>query len=92
MKMRILIKKNEADPSKDLAIASSLRRDLYAYSPVEIDPDNPEFKTYRYKDNRQAFFEFETEYPQEVRRVIREHNYENLVEVQEISSNVEAAK
>jgi hypothetical protein len=81
MQFRIKIKKNENDPSVDLEIASSLRRDLWAHSPIEIDVDDPKVATKR-NANRVAYFEFSTEYPDEVDRVVREYGYANFVDVE----------
>lgn len=82
MRIRIIIKKNEADPAMDLALAASLRRALYGFSPVEIDPDDERFKTLRLPQSREAYIEFDTKYPEEVDRVIAEHNFTNFVSIQ----------
>lgn len=80
-RFRIVIQKNEADPSLDLEIAASLRRDLWVHSPVEFDPLDGEVKTKRALD-RAAYLEFETEFPEEVERVIREFGYDKLVRIE----------
>jgi len=61
-----------------------LRRDLYAHSPVEIDPDNPAHQTHRDAQER-AYFEFSTNYLDDVRRVLREYGYEGHTTIEETS-------
>jgi hypothetical protein len=73
-KVRITIAHNAADPADDLRVAAMVRRDLWAHSPVEVDPDSPIHGTHRDKD-RNAYFEFATNYPDEVNRVLREYGY-----------------
>lgn len=79
MRVRIEVLRNADDPTKDLEIAASLRRDLWVYSPIEIDPEDPGVATKRTTDTRTAYFEFETEFPEEVERVIHEHGYVDQV-------------
>lgn len=74
-KVRITIKHNPHDAADDLRLASRMRRDLWARSPVEIDPDSPSHGTHRDAE-KNAYFEFATNYPEEVERVIREFGYE----------------
>ena len=81
MRIRIEIRRDENDPGKDLEIASSLRRDLWVHSPIEIDVDDPSVATRRTPDTGTAYFEFETEYPDEVTRIVREYAYTNFVNV-----------
>ena len=79
MRIRITVK-TTGDWRKDLRVAANVRRDLWAHSPVEIDPDNPLEGTHRDEQER-AYFEFSTPYPEEVRRVLESHA--ERVEVQE---------
>jgi hypothetical protein len=46
MRIRITTRPT-GDRTNDLRVASSVRRDLWAPSPVEIDPDNPLHGTHR---------------------------------------------
>ena len=68
-KVRITIKHNPTDSADDLRIAARVRRDLWSRSPVEIVPDSPTHGTHRDAD-RNAYFEFATNYPDEVQKVI----------------------
>jgi DNA-directed RNA polymerase subunit RPC12/RpoP len=82
MRMRITVKKS-GDRADDLRVAADVRRDLWAHSPVEIDPDNPLHGTHRDEEGR-AYFEFSTRYPGEVRRVLQEYRHADRVEVTEV--------
>ena len=73
-RVRIVVRHNPDDPADDLRVASRLRRDLWAHSPVEIDPDSPRHGTHRDAD-RNAIFEFATDRVQEVRRVLQDFGY-----------------
>ncbi len=73
-KVRITIKHNPIDAADDLRIAARVRRDLWARSRVEIVPDSPTHGTHRDAD-RNAYFEFATDYPDEVQRVIKEFGH-----------------
>jgi hypothetical protein len=73
-KVRITIKHNPIDSADDLRIAARVRRDLWARSPVEIVPDSPTNGTHRDAD-RNAYFEFATNYPDEVQKVIDAFGY-----------------
>jgi hypothetical protein len=81
-RMRVTIKKEDADRSRELRLAADVRRDLWAHSPVEIDPDNPLHGTHRDQNGR-AYFEFSTDSPDDVHRVIEEYNYTGQVELTE---------
>jgi hypothetical protein len=72
------------DPSVELRRLSMVRRDLYGHSPVEIDPDNPAHQNRR-DAQRRAYFEFSTNYVDEVRRVLREYGHESSVTVEEVA-------
>ena len=39
-RVRVTVRHNPKDPADDLRWAARLRRDLWAHSPVEIDPDS----------------------------------------------------
>ncbi len=81
MRMRITVKKM-GTPGDDLRVAAEVRRDLWAHSPVEVEPDNPLHGTHRDKEGR-AYFEFSTRYPEEVHRVLQKYYYADKVEVTE---------
>ncbi len=49
---------------------------------MEIDPDSPLQGTHR-DEQGQAYFEFSTQFPDEVARVLREHGYDGRVEARE---------
>lgn len=81
--MRLRITINETGTRRgDLRLAADVRRDLWAHSPVEIDPDSPLHGTHRDERGR-AYFEFATEFPDEVRRVLSEYGHANHVEIDE---------
>jgi len=73
-KIRITIHHNQNDPTNDLRIAAAVRRDLWAHSPVEVDPDGRVHGTHRDAESN-AYFEFVTNYPEEVSRVLDEYGY-----------------
>jgi hypothetical protein len=73
-RVRVTVKHNPVDPVDDLRWAARVRRDLWAHSPVEIDPDSPRHGTHR-DEHRNAFFEFATDRLQEVRRVLQEYGH-----------------
>ena len=86
-KIRIIVAHNERDPSDDLRIASRIRQALWAHSPVEIGPDSRMHGTHR--DNaRNAYFEFATNYPQEVERILEERKYNGRVTMQVVADGV----
>lgn len=82
-RIRLTVRHNPVDPADDLKQIARLRHDLWAHSPVEVDPDNPTYQTQRDSD-RNAYFEFATEFPSEVRRVLRQHGFENRVSMREL--------
>src|SRR5262249_23558255 len=71
------------NPADDLTQVARLRRDLGAHSRVEADPDNP-FSQTRRDDARNAYFEFATEFPDEVRKVLHERAYDGRVTVEDL--------
>ncbi len=77
-RVRITVRHNEADPADDLRCAGRLRRDLWAHSPVEVNPGSPRHETHR-DDDHNAYFEFATDMLPEVRRVIAEFGYADRV-------------
>jgi hypothetical protein len=81
VRMRVTFKTN-GDRANELQTAANLRRDLWAHSPVEVDPDHPLYGTHRNESGR-AYFEFATELPDEVRRVIEDYHYSDRVELTE---------
>jgi len=82
MRFRITIKPT-GDRTKDLRVAARVRRDLWAHSPVEIDPDKPLNGTHR-DEQGSAYFEFSTRYRDEIDRVLREHGHAGHVQVSEV--------
>jgi hypothetical protein len=82
-RIRLTVRHNRDDPADDLKQIAKLRHDLWAHSPVEVDPDNPAYQTRRDPD-RNAYFEFATEFPGEVRRVLRQYGFEDRVTVQDL--------
>lgn len=73
-RVRVTVKHNSEDPADDLRLAARARRDLWAHSPVEIDPDSPRHGTHR-DAQKNAFFEFATDRLDEVQRVLGEYGY-----------------
>lgn len=80
-RVRLTIAHNPDDPIDDLRCAANLQRDLWAHSPVEIDPGS-EMHSARRDTDRHAFFEFTTDYLPEVHRVLREFGYDGRVKVE----------
>src|SRR5438876_1613045 len=73
-RVRVTVRHNQADPADDLRWAARVRRDLWAHSPVEIDPDSPAHGTHRDAD-RTAYVEFATDRLPEVQRVVQEYGH-----------------
>jgi hypothetical protein len=86
MRIRITVLPT-GDRTNDLRVADSVRRNLWAHSPVEIDPDNPLHGTHRDANGR-AYFEFSSQYPDEVRRLLDEHGHAGRVEVRAVHEPV----
>ena len=76
-RIRITVNKLD-DPTEELRRAARVRQDLYAHSPVEIDPDNRIHGTHRDESGR-AYFEFATDFIDEVKRVAQQFGHESLV-------------
>lgn len=83
-RVRVIVRHNPDDPADDLRWAARVRRDLWAYSPVEIDPDSRAHGTHRDADGN-AYFEFATEHYAEVQRVLREFDYPDRVRAEVIA-------
>lgn len=82
-RVRVIVQHNPEDPTDDLRWAARVRRDLWAHSPVEIDPDSPRQGTHRDADHH-AFFEFATDRLPEVRRVLQQYGYADRARVEVI--------
>ena len=81
MRMRITVIPT-GDRTDDLRTAASVRRDLFAHSHIEIDPDNPLHGTHRDDDGR-AYFEFSTDDSDEAHRVVDKFGHAKRVELTE---------
>jgi hypothetical protein len=77
-RVRVIVRHKPDDPADDLRWAARVRRDLWAHSPVEIDPDSPVHGTHR-DASRNAYFEFATDRLSEVHRVLQEYGYADRV-------------
>ena len=84
VRMRATLKAT-SDRVGELRTAMNLRRDLWAHSPIEIDPDHPLRGIHRDEGGR-AYFEFATESLGEIHRVIKEYHYSDQVELTEPST------
>lgn len=78
-RVRVTVKHNPRDPIEDLRWAARVRRDLWAHSPVKIDPDSPRHGTHR-DAQKNAYFEFATDRLEDVWRVLRERGYAERAE------------
>jgi len=83
-RVRIIVSHNPHDPADDLRRAARVRRDLWAHSPVEIDPDGAAHGTHRDAD-RNAYFEFTTDRYLEVQRVLREYGHSDRAKVEVVA-------
>jgi hypothetical protein len=81
VRMRATVKTSD-DRSSALRTAADFRRDLWAHSPVEVDPDHPLYGTHRDREGR-AYFEFATEFPEQARRILKDYHYSEKVELTE---------
>jgi len=86
-RLRVTIRHNPDDPADDLRYAARVRSDLWAHSPVEIDPDSRVHGTHRDAE-RNAYFEFATDMPSEVERVIREFGHAERVAVAVVAEDL----
>ncbi len=82
-RVRIVIQHNPDDPADDLRWAARLRRDLWAHSSVEIDPDSAKHATHRNGEGN-AYFEFATNHLPEVRRIVEDYGYKDRASVEVI--------
>src|SRR5437870_4020576 len=73
-RVRVTVRHNPDDPTDDLRRAARVRQDLWAHSPVEVNPGSPRHATHRDGD-RNAYFEFATDHLPEVERVLREYGH-----------------
>ena len=80
-RVRVTVRHNPNDPADDLRWTARVRRDLWAHSPVEIDPDSPAHATHR-DAAWNAYFEFATDQLPEVERVLREYGYGERTKVE----------
>jgi hypothetical protein len=81
MRLRITVKPT-GSRFDELRIATDIRRDLWADSSVEIDPDNPLQGTHRDEKGR-AYIEFSIGDPDDVARVLQAHGYTERVDMKE---------
>lgn len=86
-RVRLTIGHNPDDPADDLRLAARLRCDLWAHSPVEIDPDSRMHGTHRDAD-KNAYFEFVTELLPEVERVLDEYDYKDRITLAVVDDEV----
>jgi hypothetical protein len=85
-RVRVTVRHNAADPADDLRVAARVRRDLWAHSPVEIDPDSPRHGTHR-DEKKNAFFEFATDRMAEVKRVLEEYGHSGRAVVEVVKED-----
>src|SRR5947199_6565447 len=83
-RVRVIVRHNPEDPADDLRVAARVRRDLWAHSPVEIDPDSPAHGTHR-DAARNAYFEFATDRFPEVQRVLQDYGHADRVTAEVVS-------
>lgn len=70
-RVRLTVRHNSSDPEDDFRVIARLRHELWARSAVEIEPDQPTSQTQR-NEHGDAFFEFATQLPHEVERIVRQ--------------------
>lgn len=80
-RVRVTVRHNPGDPYDDLRRAARVRQDLWAHSPVEIDPDGQAHGTHRDGEHN-AYFEFATDHLSEVERVLREFGHVDRARVE----------
>ena len=87
-RVRLSIRPNPYDCDDDLRYAARVRFDLWAHSPVEIDPDSVVHAIRRTRPHGlnnnaepQVYFEFTTDALEEVRRVVREYGHAERVDI-----------
>jgi hypothetical protein len=74
---------NSKDLTEGLMYAARVRRDLWAHSPVDVDPDDPRYGTHRDSEKR-PYFELITDKYDEVKRVLAEHGHSDRVLLTEV--------
>jgi len=89
-RVRVTVRHNPDDPADDLQYAARVRQDLWANSPVEIDPDGPANGTPRDADGN-AYFEFATDYFPEVERVLRDLGHTGRVKAEVLGDVTDSA-
>jgi DNA-directed RNA polymerase subunit RPC12/RpoP len=80
-RVRITIHHDPDHPSEDLRRAVRVRRDLWAHSSVEIDPDGRDHGTHR-DEHGNAYFQFVTDRLDEVERVLNEYGHADYAKFQ----------
>ena len=83
-RVRVTVGHNSEDSSDDLRWVARVRRDLWAHSPVEIDPDSPAHGTRRDADQN-AYFEFATDRLDEVERILKEFGHADRAKVEVVA-------
>jgi len=86
-RIRLTIQHNPNDPADDLRYAARVRAALWAHSPVEIDPDSRAHGTHR-DESKNAYFEFATDLPNEVERVLIEYGHSSRVNFSIVDNNI----
>ena len=79
MRVRITIK-DTGNRRNDLQTAVDLKSEVLNHVPVGLDPEHPLVGIHRDEAGR-AYFEFATDYPGEIRRVIDQFHHTEQVEV-----------
>lgn len=82
-RIRLTVRHKPGDPTEDLKQIAKLRHDLWAYSLVEVDSDNPASQTHR-DPHQNAYFEFATQFPGEVTRVLHQYGFEDRATMQDL--------
>ena len=84
--VKITVMRNIDDPADDLRVASRVRRDLWAHSPAEVDPNSATHGTHR-DENGNAYFQFTTNFLEEVKRVVQEYGHTDRVRIEIVDEN-----
>jgi len=84
MRMRITLTTN-GERRAELATATDVRQEVWSRSVVQVDPDNPLYGFHRDEQGR-AYFEFATQDPAQVLRVLQEGGYADRVQLGESPS------
>jgi hypothetical protein len=86
-----LVIQSQANPARDVEIAARLRRDLWARSAVAIDPNNDSTAIKQASETNATYFEFETDFPDEVDRVVRQYGYSDQVSIERGAPRIPAS-